>query len=85
MAAIVYTICALLSISCAVLLLRGYARTGFRLLFWSGLGFIGFILNNALLIVDLVTPDTFDLSIIRTVPALVGMIVMIYGLVTDSV
>lgn len=85
MAAVVYTICALLSTACAILLLRGYSRTGFRLLFWSGLGFVGFVLNNALLLVDLATPETFDLSIIRTLPALLGMIVMIYGLITDSV
>ena len=41
MAAAVYVLCALTSLACAVLLLRGFAQRGVRLLLWSGLGFVG--------------------------------------------
>ena len=51
---LVYVLCALTSIACAVLLLRGYFRTRVRLLLWSGLCFVGLALNNALLVYGLI-------------------------------
>lgn len=81
---VVYALCALTSMVCAALLLRGYLRSGVRLLLWSGLCFVGLALNNILLFIDLrVVPET-DLSVIRTIPALLGVIVLIYGLVWES-
>jgi hypothetical protein len=82
-ASIVYVLCALTSGLCAVLLLRGYARSRARLLFWSGLCFAGLALNNVLLVVDWSTPDV-DLSTWRTLPALAGVAVLIYGLVWET-
>lgn len=79
----VYVLCALTSLACAVLLLRGYLRTHVRLLLWSGLCFVGLAVNNALLVVDVNTLVT-DLSNWRTVPALAGVALLIYGLVWDS-
>ena len=49
MASVVYALCALTSLACAVLLLRAYRRSWARLLFWSGLCFVGLALNNVLL------------------------------------
>jgi hypothetical protein len=84
MAALVYILCALTSLTCAVLLLRGYRRSGVRLLFWSGLCFAGLALNNILLFVDRrLFPET-DLYLVRSLPALAGIIVLLYGLVWDS-
>lgn len=84
MAIFVYVLCALTSLACAVLLLRGYARSRVRLLLWSGLCFAGLFLNNVLLIVDVrLVPDT-DLSIWRTLPALAGLGVLLYGLVWET-
>ncbi len=80
----VYTLCALTSLACAVLLLRGYFQRRTRLLFWSALCFIGLALNNALLLVDLyVVPET-DLFLIRTGAALAAICVMLYGLIWDQ-
>lgn len=79
----IYILCALTSLACAVLLLRGYFRTKVRLLLWSGLCFVGLTLNNALLVVDVNTLVT-DLSNWRTLPALAGVTLLIYGLVWDS-
>lgn len=86
MAAFVYVLCTILSLACGMLLLRAYRRSSFRLLFWSAMGFFGFLLNNILLLIDLMTPkEQIDLSIIRTIPALIGMMIMMYGLISDSV
>lgn len=84
MATLVYALCALTSTACAFLLLRGYLRSRFRLLLWSGLCFGGLALNNVLLFVDKrVVPD-MDLSVWRTVPALVGIAMLLYGFVWDT-
>ncbi len=85
MAAAVYVLCALTSLACAILLLRGFQQRGIRLLLWSGLGFVGFTLGNTLLVVDLVLlPTTVDLYMVRTLPVLFGLMVLIYGLVWDT-
>ena len=80
---IVYILCALTSLLCAVLLARAFARTRSRLLLWSALCFAGMALQNALLLVDKATP-TIDLSIPRTLPALIGVLLLLYGLVWES-
>jgi hypothetical protein len=79
---LVYALCALTSLACAVLLLRGYARSRARLLLWSGLCFVGLFINNALLVVD--ARVEFDLSIVRTLPAVIGVALLLYGLVWES-
>lgn len=84
MATLVYVLCALTSLACAVLLLRGYAQNGVRLLLWVGLCFVGLALNNVLLVVDVrVVPDV-DLSLWRSLPALAGLMLLIYGLVWET-
>jgi hypothetical protein len=82
-ALIVYLLCALTSLACAVLLARGYRQSRRRLLGWSALCFFGFFFNNVLLVVDLHIPEV-DLSVWRTVPAAVGLALLLYGLVADS-
>lgn len=85
MAAAVYVLCALTSLACAVLLLRGYQARGVRLLLWSGLAFIGFAVGNVMLVVDrVVVGPEIDLSIWRSLPVLAGLAVLIYGLVWDA-
>lgn len=85
-AAIVYLLCALTSTVCTLSLFYKYRSSHSRLLLWSSLGFAGFALNNVLLFVDLVlVSNLIDLSIVRTLPALLGLSVMIWGFVGDSV
>lgn len=79
---VVYVLCAATSGFCAYLLWRGYRQSGARLLFWSALCFIGFALNNLLLIVDQrVVPDLLTW---RLVPALVGVLLLLYGLIWET-
>ena len=84
MATVVYVLCALTSLACAVLLWRGWRRSGARLLFWSALCFVGLFLNNVLLVVDLRVVPQVDLALVRLVPALLGAMALVYGLVWDS-
>jgi hypothetical protein len=84
MGTVVYSLCALTSLACAVLLVRGYRRTRARLLLWSATCFCGLFLNNLLLVVDLSLVPTIDLLVIREVPAVLGVAALIYGLVWDG-
>ena len=85
MADIAYILCTLTSTLCAVPLLRGYKQSRSRLLFWCGLCFVGLALNNILLIVDVKTPnDVLDLSHVRSLPAVAGLLVMIFGLIWEK-
>jgi hypothetical protein len=83
-AVVVYTLCAATSGLCSALLLRGYSKSRARLLFWSGLCFAGLALNNVLLIIDVRVVPTIDLSLWRTVPALIGISLLVYGLVWET-
>lgn len=83
-AIIVYILCAATSALSAVLLLRGYAQSRARLLFWSGLCFAGLALNNVFLVVDTHVIPEVDLSFWRTIPALIGVSLLVYGLVWET-
>jgi hypothetical protein len=84
MAATVYILCGLTCLMCAVLLLRGFRHTGARLLLWSSLCFIALTANNVLLFLDKVTFPEVDLTLWRTSTALIGVLVLLYGLIWDS-
>ena len=82
MADLVYVLCALTSLGCAVLLLRAWSQRRVELLLWSGLCFVGFALGNALLVVDkVVTGPGTDLVLFRTLPILLGLCVLLYGMI----
>lgn len=83
MALLIYILCAVASLVCAVLLWRGYRQSGARLLHWSALCFMGLFLNNALLVVDTHIIATIDLALYRMLPALIGALILVYGLVWD--
>jgi Family of unknown function (DUF5985) len=84
MAAVIYSLCALTALLCAVLLLLAYARSRYRLLLWSGLCFIGLTINNLLLVVDKLVLPLVDLSGWRSMVALLAMVVLLYGLIFDA-
>jgi hypothetical protein len=81
---IVYVLCALTSLLCAVLLFRGWRASRAKLLFWGALCFTGLMLNNILLVID-VRMDNVDLATLRLVPAVIGVGLLLYGLIrTES-
>ena len=80
----IYLLCAVTSIACAVLLLRGYARSRVRLLLWSGLCFAGFALNNVLLVLAPVFSPDWNALPVREAVALVSAALLVFGLVWES-
>lgn len=80
----VYVLATLTTLLCAFLLLRGHHRTRQRLLFWSGLCFIGLTISNAGVFVDLVLLPDVDLFLPRLVTAAVAMLLLLYGLISES-
>jgi hypothetical protein len=82
MAGVVYVLCALTSLACAVLLLRAWADRRVELLLWSGLSFVGFAAANVALVLEkVVTGPSMDLVLLRTVPVIFGVCVLLYGLI----
>jgi hypothetical protein len=81
----IYLLCAVTSLTCLVLLARGYARTGVKLLLWSSLCFVGLALNNLLLFIDLVLlPEEIDLAFWRQFTTLISVGVLLYGFVWEA-
>jgi hypothetical protein len=81
---LLYALVMLTCIACMVLLFRGYARSGVRLLFWSALCFVGLSVSNVLLFFDLVLfPTDIDLRIYRLSAALVGLAFLLYGFISE--
>ena len=81
MVRVIYTLCTLTSLTCAWLLLRSFLHTKYRLLFWSGLCFVGLSLNNLLVVLDRIILPSMDLLRWRLVAALVAVSLLVYGLI----
>ncbi|GFE83557.1 hypothetical protein GCM10011487_55570 [Steroidobacter agaridevorans] len=85
LAKLVYLLGALVTLTSAVLLLRGFARSRSRLLLWSGLCFAGLTVSNVLLFVDLVLLGADQsLYMWRLSTAAAAMLLLVYGLVFES-
>ena len=84
MSLLIYLLCFATSSLCAWLLLRGFARTRVRLLFWSGLCFCFMALNNAILVIDVHVVPTHSLIAARLVSALAGVALLLFGLVWET-
>lgn len=85
MATIVYVLSAILCFSCALLLMRSFKRGGNRLLLWSGICFVGLMLNNVLATIDVNTAtDLVDLSTIRLLIGIMSVSILVYGLIWES-
>ena len=80
-----YLLAVLTCFGCMVLLFRGYAASGLRLLLWSALCFVGLSLSNVLLFFDLVLfPTEVDLRLWRLLTALAGLLFLLYGFIFES-
>ena len=82
---LVYILCTGTALACSLLLLRGYRRTGVRLLLWTGLFFLLLTLENALLFVDrILLPTQVDLTNWRAPIALVAVLLLLFGLIWEK-
>jgi hypothetical protein len=85
MASLVYLLGTVVTLLCAVLLLRAYHSVRMKLLLWSGLCFVGLTVSNALLCIDLILlPDAINLYMARLGSAAGAMLLLLYGLVFES-
>jgi hypothetical protein len=84
MAAVIYSLCALTSILCWLLLWRSWRQSRARLLFWSALCFAALSVNNVLLVVDNLVLRNIDLGLPRLVAALVAVLLLLYGLIWED-
>lgn len=85
MAETVYLLCAVTSVACAVMLLRGYLASRTDLLFWSSLCFAGLAVNNVLLFLDLVLlVQEVDLGLVRSAIAVGSMMMLLFALIWES-
>jgi hypothetical protein len=82
--AALYLIAALTCVACTLLLAREYLRTRIRLLLWASLCFVGLMLNNVLLYVDLVLFPAIDLRAVRLGCALAGMLFLLYAFIWET-
>lgn len=81
---VIYLLCFLASVLCAVLLLRGFQRSHARLLLWSGLCFGFLSLNNLAVLFDLLIVAELDLQIWRHLASFAAVFVLLVGLVWES-
>ncbi len=81
---VLYVLAVLTCLACTVLLFRGYARSGLRLLLWSALCFVFLTLNNLLLFFDLVVFADLDLRPWRLAAALIALAFLLYGFLFES-
>lgn len=84
MAAIVFLTCALTSLACTGLLLRGWWVTRARLLLWSAVGFACLAANNIVLVVDRVIYPDVDLSLLRSGSAFLGVTILLIGCIWND-
>ena len=84
MAQLIYGLCTITSLACAWLLLTTYRRNKVRLLFWSGLCFVGLSINNVLLVLDKLVFIETDLLPLRLVTALVALVLLLFGLIYET-
>lgn len=83
---VVYVLCSLTSLGCAILLFRGYHERPSRLLFWAAICFGGFALGNVVLVIDLVVfRESISLLPLRNGITLVSLASLLYGLIWDVV
>jgi hypothetical protein len=84
MAAVIYTLCTLTSLLCAVLLFRSYLKSKYRLLYWAGLCFVGLTINNIFLVSDKLIFPEWDFFPLRVAVGFLALCFFMYGLIFDE-
>lgn len=84
MPTIVYTLCFLTSVGCALLLVQGYRRSQARMLLWSAFSFVLLAASNLLVMIDLaVLQDTTSLQLPRLILSFGAVAVLLFGFIWD--
>lgn len=83
-AEVVYILCALTALVCAVLLGRGYTRSRQRLLLWASICFLGLFITNVLTFIDIVLVPDVDLHWLRSTVGLISDALLVFGLIWEA-
>jgi hypothetical protein len=85
MVEVIYILCAVTSLACAILLVRAYRSTRSKLILWSSVCFVGLFLNNALLVIDeVVTGDQVNLLLTRDITNVASVTALLIGLIWNA-
>jgi hypothetical protein len=79
----VYLLCLLTSAACAWLLVRSYLKSRTKLLLWSAACFVMLALNNLFVVADVIIFPGFELTLLRSVAALAGVGLLLYGFISE--
>lgn len=84
-AAVVYLLCLLTAVVCAVLLARAWLASRSRLLLYSAACFALLALNNLLVVTDMVLlPVEPDLTVWRQLTVVAALGVLLYGFIWEA-
>ena len=81
MPGLVYILCAITSLGCALLLLRGSMQSRNGLLFWSALCFFAMTANNLLQYANFIVFPDVDILIVARSTAVIGIVLLNIGLI----
>ncbi|HEY1767525.1 MAG TPA: DUF5985 family protein [Terracidiphilus sp.] len=84
MAPALYILSFLTTLICAILLLRAHALVQKRLLFWSGLCFVGLTISNFFVIADLQLFPQIDFYTYRLGSAAIAVALLLGGLIWET-
>lgn len=82
---LVYTLCLLASLLCAILLFRAWRRVNTRLLLWASISFGFFALNNLALVADLIIFPQIPLWPLRVTTQILALGTLLFGFVWETV
>ena len=82
--AAVYLLCFVTSVACLILLVRGYRRSGTRLLLWTAVCFVFLAINSGLVFLDIVVFPEIDLRLARDLSSLTPVSTLLFGFIWDT-
>jgi hypothetical protein len=82
---LLYLLCFLTSLSCCLLLIRSYRRTGSRVLLWTAACFVLLAIDNLLVVLDLIVLPNVDLSLARLLATLFAVSTLLVGFIWEFV
>lgn len=81
MALLIYSLCALTAVACAMLLFQSWRKNGSRMLWWSGVCFALLACSNCALVLEAVVFPGVALWPVRHALSLAGISALLYGLI----
>ncbi len=85
LAVALYLITILVTLCCAVLLLRAWARVRRGLLLWSGLCFVGLTIDSFLVLADMLLFPSLDLYHWRLASVAVSVSLLVFGMIWERI